>query len=178
VAMAGSVAVMFTMPSQSQNATFPAMQFHFVESDAARDLFNSGRDYFDSEKFAQAENAFREVLRKYAKNVVADRSAYYLIRTLGEQGKIDDAKNEIAAFQKTYPKSAWLTASREYQAKIPNKTNSPVISRSTPRPAPPPNPMEAAAAAVAAIQASTPPPPAPPAPPAPFRGLRVARGPA
>src|SRR5262249_16278655 len=104
----------------AQNATIASLQFHFVESDVVRDLFNSGRDYFDSEKYPQAENAFREVLLKYAKNAVADKTAYYLIRTLGEQGKVEEAKNQIAAFQKTYPKSAWLKDVIEYQAKLTN----------------------------------------------------------
>src|ERR1051326_908860 len=135
----------------AQNARIPVLQFHFVEGDAARDLFNSGRDYFDGEKYAQAENAFREVLRKYAKNPVADKSAYYLIRSLGEQGKIEEAKNQIAAFQKTFPKSDWMKDVLEYQEKLTNQINSSFAFRfNDTTPAAVKTAVDTAAAAVAA----------------------------
>src|SRR5437660_8551092 len=160
VATAAFTAAMFAAPLLAQNKTIRVVQFHYVESDAARELFNTGRDYYDSEKYLQAENAFREVLQKYAKNAVADRSAYYLIRTLGEQGKIEEAKNQIAAFQKTYPKSNWMKDVLEYQARLTNQINSPLIFRTRDTtPVALANAVAAAAAAVASIQVSTPAPP-------------------
>src|SRR5215831_18931533 len=66
----------FAASSQLAGSPTPApkMSFYFMEGDAARDLLNSRLEFYDAGKYAQAESAFREVLRKYAKNKVADKS--------------------------------------------------------------------------------------------------------
>src|SRR5690242_11185253 len=92
---AASLALALSAVPLTAQIYVPGMQFGFMGADAARDLFNSGKAYYDSSKFAQAESVFKQVLNKYPRNQIADDSCYYLARALARQGKIDEAKAQI-----------------------------------------------------------------------------------
>lgn len=122
--------------------------------DEARDLYNAGRDLFDEGKYADAEKKLREVLRKFPRNTVADRSDYMLMRTLVKLGKVSEALSRINEFDKNYPKSEWHSDVQELRINLTHEV--------TP----------AAEAMVRMQPFQTPPvPPAPPAPPAPATTL-------
>jgi tetratricopeptide (TPR) repeat protein len=105
----------------AQTTSLPALHFGFAgPMDAARDQFNSGRDLFADSKYPQAENVFREVVRKYPKNPIADRAHYYWIRSLIKQNKANDARTQIDAFVKLYPKSEWLKDVQEERLSLTN----------------------------------------------------------
>jgi len=53
-----------------------------MPADEARTIFVAGARLFDEDQFPQAESKFREVLRRFPQNPIADRADYYLIRTL------------------------------------------------------------------------------------------------
>jgi len=173
--IAAAAIAVTAVPAGAQNKAFPGMTLKFAESDAARDMFNTGLDSFEAGKYAQAESQFREVLRKWPKNPIADRTAYYLIRTLGEQKKMADAKAQIAAFQQTYRNSSWMKDVLEYQAELTNQIN-PSTAMDLADMASVKAAMDSARAAlVEAGQAIPPAPPAPPARPArvaPMAGMR------
>ena len=135
----------------AQTVAIPGMDFRFVEADGARDAFNSGRDLYEAGKYVQAESVFRDMLRKWPKNTIADRGAYYLIRTLGDQGKIQEMQAEIEQFQKTYKKSVWLKDVIQYQMQRTNQATATTASYSGAWPG---------------YQVTVPPPPTPPAAPA------------
>src|SRR5262245_31708176 len=59
--------------------------------DEARDIFIAGQHSLDEGRLADAENRFREVIRRFPKNQITDRADYYLIRTLAQNGKRAEA---------------------------------------------------------------------------------------
>lgn len=83
--------------------------FVFPGPDQARDVFNAGVILFDEGRYADAEKKFREVIRRFPKNAIADRTEYYLIRSLVKLGKVPEALNQIGSFTKIYPRSSWLS---------------------------------------------------------------------
>jgi hypothetical protein len=109
-------------PAYAQNARFPLYQRNLVEpADPARDLFMVGQQFYDQSRFAEAEATFREVTQKYPKSSVADRSEYYLIRTLIRTGNSMEALNHINAFRKTYPRSPWNGDVEEQRMQLTNQ---------------------------------------------------------
>src|SRR5438477_5594081 len=73
-------------------------QRSLLPPDAARDIFNAGQTLYDQDKFSEAEKRFREVVAKFPQNDIADRADYYLIRTLTQLGKKDEALTRINTF--------------------------------------------------------------------------------
>ena len=98
-------------------------QRSFVEpssGDPARELFNTGQSYFDQFRYADAEKTFREVIARYSRSTVADKAEYYLIRTLCQIGRTDEALNRINLFPKAYPKSSWNGDVEELKMQLTN----------------------------------------------------------
>src|SRR5262245_10888052 len=89
--------------------------------DEARDSFLAGQRFYDEDRFAEAENKFREVVRRFPKNLITDRADYYLIRTLAQLGKRTEAVNRINGFGKQYPKSRWLDDVQELRIELTNQ---------------------------------------------------------
>ena len=58
--------------------------------------------------FVEAEKKFRAAVSQYPKAENADRTAYYLINTLKELKRVQDARTEIDNFRRSYPQSKWL----------------------------------------------------------------------
>ena len=137
----------------------------FLPPDEARDIYNAGKAFYDEFRYTDAENKFREVVRRFPKNPIADRAEYYLIRTLAQVGKRTDALNRINAFPKQYPKSNWLDDVQEFRIQLTNqlppRAETILLTRQAPVPAPAPNPFPAG-------QVIAPIPPIPPLPPMPF----------
>jgi outer membrane protein assembly factor BamD (BamD/ComL family) len=73
----------------------------------ARRLWNEGNELFNDGNFTDAEKKFREALTKYPKTDQADRSAYYLIKTLEKLRRFQEARAEIENFHRNYPGSRW-----------------------------------------------------------------------
>jgi len=94
------------------------MQQSLLPADEARNVFNAGLKLWDEFRYTEAESKFREVIRRFPKNQIADRSEYYLIRTLSRQGKRADAVNRIAEFAKKYPKSQWMNDVQELRIEL------------------------------------------------------------
>src|SRR5262245_21204641 len=95
--------------------------FRFVEPfalDEARELFNAASDYYSEGKFAQAEKTLRDVLRKFRRNQIADRSTYLLARTLVRLERARDAVTALQGFEKSFPKSEWLSDVRELRLEL------------------------------------------------------------
>jgi HEAT repeat protein len=164
-----SLALAFSaMPLAAQAFQIPVMQFGFMEADAARDLFNSGMNFFDNAKYGQAESVFRQVVKKYPKNEIADRSSYYLALSLANQGKISEARTQIDMLKKQYPRSSWLDDAEELRVKITKDIPAEYMAMlaatappaPAPTPAPPPTPAVAPVAVrsgqVAGIRSTTP----------------------
>ena len=76
------------------------------ENPEARKLWNAGIELFNDGNFADAEKTFRETLTKYPK-YQADRTTYYLIRTLEKLRRFRDARTEIENFHRNFPGSRW-----------------------------------------------------------------------
>jgi tetratricopeptide (TPR) repeat protein len=149
--------------------------------DEARDVFNAGQRFFDEDRFKEAENKFREVVRRFPRNPIADRADYYLIRTLAQVGKKNEALGRIDGFAKQYPKSRWLGDVQELRIQlthqIPARAESILIRTTVSAAQPVPSPF------AHSIQATVPeggpvvgvriPPttPLPPIPPMPFGGF-------
>lgn len=130
-------------------------EIELTQADNPRVVFVSGRDLFDEGRYADAEKKFREILAKYPKSDIGDRTSYYLIKTLVKLGQVRAALSEMDGFSKNYPKSNWLGDVQEERIRltdeIPPNLN---FSLAAPQAPPPPAPGSPAA------------PPAPPAPPA------------
>jgi HEAT repeat protein len=146
-----------------------------VAPDEARDIFNAGQRFFDEYKFGDAENRFREVVRRFPANAIADRADYYLIRTLAQVGKQKEALTRIDGFAKQYPKSKWLSDVEELRIELTNQipakaevilrpfyVNAPPATQA-PQQAPSPSPF-------GVVPPAPPSPPAAPPKPAPFPG--------
>ena len=100
----------------------PDYSFRFsFQADQARELFVAGQKSYDENNFAEAEKRFREVLRKFPRNRLAERADYYLIRTLSQLGKKSEAIGRINAFARTYPKSSWQSDVRELRIQLTNQ---------------------------------------------------------
>jgi tetratricopeptide (TPR) repeat protein len=78
-----------------------------VQNNQARSLFLEGCDLWDDGKFVDAERKFRDALNRYPKAEQSDRTSYYLITTLIQLGRADEARAEILNFYKLYPQSTW-----------------------------------------------------------------------
>jgi tetratricopeptide (TPR) repeat protein len=143
-----------------------------LPADEAREIFNNGVTLYDQYRFNDAEIRFREVIRRFPKNVIADRADYYLIRTLAQVRKTTEALSRIDAFAKQYPKSKWLDDVQELQIQltnqIPPKADS-IFLRSSASPSPAPAPLGTRVQiTTSAVPALPPFPPLPPGPPSPF----------
>jgi len=120
------------------------MQQSLLPADEARNVFNTGLKLWDEFRYSEAESKFREVIRRFPKNQIADRAEYYLIRTLSRQGKRTDALTRITQFAKQYPKSQWLNDVQELRIELTDQMPSTAetillrFSGPTPVPAPPP----------------------------------------
>lgn len=104
---AGALAV---APSAfAQTLSVPVFQRNLVEpaGDPARELFNQGQSLYDKFRYIEAERTFRDVVARYSRSSIADKAEYYLIRTLGQLGKTQEALTRINLFPKMYPNSAW-----------------------------------------------------------------------
>lgn len=141
----GSAAV----SAQSVEDYVTAYNAYMVEQNAARDVMNVGRDLLAENQYEQAEERFREVLRRFPTDRYAAQTNYLLIRALVEMERVEEALEEVARFQGRFPDSSWLNDVLEERVRLTNEL---------PR--------------LAAFRAPRPPrafqaPPAPPAPPAP-----------
>src|SRR5262245_52015713 len=86
-----TVAIFLFASSLAAQQRVNPMVFRFVEMDEARDLMNSGNALYDNGKFAEAAEKYKEVLRKYPRNTVADHCQYLLMRALAMQNKVGEA---------------------------------------------------------------------------------------
>jgi len=138
----------------------------FLPPDEARDIYNAGKAFYDESRYPDAENKFREVVRRFPKNPITDRADYWLIRTLAQLGKRTDALNRISAFAKQYPKSPWLDDVQEFRIQLTNQIPpraERILLTSSQAPAAPPAPPSPFGG-----QVVVPAPPAVPIPPLPF----------
>jgi HEAT repeat protein len=139
-----------------------------MPADEAREVFNAGQRFFDEYRFTEAENRFRDIIRRFPKNPIADRADYYLIRTLMQLGRKNDALSLINEFSKQYPKSNWFDDVEELRIQltnqIPPKAESILLPNFPPAPPAPSAPF----GAIVPINAGSGIPPAPVAPPSPF----------
>src|SRR5215831_14196585 len=97
---------------------------NFVEpsgGDPARELFNDAQNLFDQSKYGAAERTFRDVVEKYPKSSIADKAEYYLIRTLVQSGKTNQALNHINTFRSIYPKSPWNDDVEDLRMRLTNQ---------------------------------------------------------
>jgi hypothetical protein len=111
-----------------------------MPADEAREIFNAGQAFFDEYRFSDAENKFREVVRRFPGNAIADRADYYLIRTLSQVGKRGEALARINMFATRYPKSKWLNDVQELRMQFTNQvppSAERILRISTPVPAVP-----------------------------------------
>src|SRR5438105_2473041 len=140
-----TLALPFAVSAQNVTVHMPR---HFLTppSDEARETFNTGQRLYDEDNFAEAERKFREVIQKFPRHPIADRADYYLIRTLTQLGKRVEALSRVNAFERTYPRSRWVTDVEELKIRLTNQV--------------PP-------AAERVLLQVAPVPPSPPSPPAP-----------
>ena len=78
-----------------------------AQNNQARSLFLEGCNLWDEGNFVAAERKFRDALSRYPKAEQSDRTSYYLITTLINLGRADEARAEILNFYKAYPHSTW-----------------------------------------------------------------------
>jgi tetratricopeptide (TPR) repeat protein len=139
--------------------------------DEARQVFNAGLTFYDQYRFADAENKFREVVRRFPKNPIADRADYYLIRTLAQVGKRVEALSRIDAFAKQYPNSRWQDDVQELRIQltdqIPARAETILLRTAAVTPQAPP-PPEVTPSVQVTTRVPSPFPPGPPLPPFPF----------
>jgi tetratricopeptide (TPR) repeat protein len=112
VAAAPAAPAQFHVPLQAQS---------WLPADPARELFNTGQKFLDESRYAEAEKQFREVVNKFAKSPYADRAEYYLIRTLAQVGKKEEALGRITRFPRVHPGSKWLTDVQELRIQLTNE---------------------------------------------------------
>src|SRR5262249_17399086 len=105
----------------SATAQSPAFTRSLLPPDEARDLFIAGQRFYDEGRYTDAESRFREVIRRFPKNQIADRADYYLIRTLAQNGKRPEALSLIDTFAKQYPKSSWQNDVLELRIQLTNQ---------------------------------------------------------
>jgi tetratricopeptide (TPR) repeat protein len=133
-----AVAVCVIVPAASAQTRVLRIQ-SLVAPDEAREIFNAGQRFFDEYRFAEAETKFRDVIRRFPKNPIADRADYYLIRTLVQVGKKNEALSRIDAFARQYPKSPWIDDVQELRIQLTNQVppRAEAILLRTVAPAPP-----------------------------------------
>ncbi len=142
--------------TQTPNFSFSLL----LQGDQPRELFNAGQKFYDENNFAEAEKKFREVVNRFPRHRFAERADYYLIRTLTQIGKRDEALGRINAFARTYPKSSWQNDVRELRIQLTHQVS-----------------PEAESLLLTVNPAALPAPAAPPIPPAPAGPpVRIARG--
>src|SRR5881409_753467 len=135
--------VLAVSPTMFAQPVFPVdFKNHFAAAvfDDARELFNAGQGLYDQGRFLDAERKFRQVVQRFPKNAIADRADYYLIRTLKQLGRKNEALTRIDAFAKTYPASRWLNDVQELRINLTNQIPPAaelVLLRQTPPPPPP-----------------------------------------
>lgn len=98
-----------------------------AQNNQARSLFLEGCDLWDEGNFVAAERKFRDALIRYPKADQSDRTSYYLITTLINLGRADEARAEILNFYKAYPHSTWRSDVEEKRLMLSEP------SRTTPR---------------------------------------------
>jgi len=160
--------LVLTTSSLAAQVNVPSFRFSFAESstepDEARDLLNAGKDLFEKGKFTEAATRFSEILRKHARNAVADDAGFMYVVTLVKLNNRTEAVKQADLFFKNYPRSAWTGDVKELRMALTNEVPPEVLARlqtptpQTPRPpiapqAPPPTPARPVATT----------PPAPPA---------------
>jgi len=175
------VTVVLASAASAQQIHIWAHTQAFAAPDEARDLFNEGQRLFDDNRFADAESKFRQVIRRFPKNPIADRADYYLIRTLAQVGKKPEAISRINGFARLYPKSRWQGDVEEMRIQLTNQVPAraetilrpfqqppqpPQPAQSTPQPAPSPSYQVYVAGPGSVVI-----PPVPPAPPIPPGGI-------
>jgi len=73
----------------------------------AKKLVDEGVAFQTRGNLAEAEQKFREALRKYPRADQSDRTAFYLIDVLVRMRRAQDARAEVDNFRRNYPKSPW-----------------------------------------------------------------------
>lgn len=159
----------------AQTGRVVIVQRNFLEEGpvdrAARELFNVGQKFYDQLRYPDAERTFREVLQKYSKSAIADKAGYYLIRTLFQSDKRTEALEQINAFPKSYPNSAWNGDVQEIRIQltnqVPPRAEAILLRQRPPGPPTAPGPV---ARSIEFVPPAAPLPPSPPAPRVRFGG--------
>jgi len=139
------------LQAQTRGQQTPAQNAQ-AQNDQARVLFGQGSDLWYAGNFVDAEKKFREALRRYPTAQYSDRTSFFLIATLIELARADEALSEIQKFNRAYPNSPWKTDVEEKRLSLYG-------------------PSRSASAGYHVATGSIPVPPAPPrvvAPPTPF----------
>lgn len=139
------ITVVLASAASAQQIRIWAHTQAFAAPDEARDLFNEGMRLFDDNRFTDAESKFRQVIRRFPKNPIADRADYYLIRTLAQVGKKAEAVSRINAFVKLYPKSRWQGDVQEMRIQLTNQVPAraeTILLRPFQQPPQPPQPLQ------------------------------------
>ncbi len=144
VGTAGLMLAFSGAPLTAQRIEIPYAGFAFTseQRDAARGLHNEGVNLYENGKYGDAEKKFREVVQKFKNGGNADRSDYYLIRTLIKLNKVQDAISEMNAFEKEFPKSVWLKDVREEQIRLTKEIPAGMTFTIVPAPPAPPQPPQ------------------------------------
>ncbi len=153
-----------------QRFSSPAAGAAAAAPDAARDLFNAGQKSYDEDRYTEAERTFRQVVQRYPKNSIADKAEYYLIRTLAQLGKRNEALSHVNQFAAAYPQSKWSTDVEEMRIRLTNRITPQAIRTLQVRPGVVPG----APTPEVFLTGVPPNPPDPPAaPPRPFASVRT-----
>jgi thioredoxin-like negative regulator of GroEL len=142
-----SINLVVVSSAGAQITVVPTRAQSVFAADEAREIFNAGQRSYDEYRFTDAESKFREVVTRFPKNAIADRADYYLIRTLAQLGKRNEAIQRINLFSNQYPKSKWLDDVQELRIQltnqVPPRAEAILLASFTNVPAPPlpaPNP--------------------------------------
>jgi hypothetical protein len=100
-------------PSVASAQTRNVETFRLTREDPARTLFDEGVKFQYEGKLVEAEQKFREALRRYPRAENADRTNFYLIDTLVKLRRIEAAKIELENLRKNYPGSKWQDDANE-----------------------------------------------------------------
>jgi len=115
-----SVTFVLSSAASAQTQIYVRAQ-SLLPPDEARDIYNAGKNFYEEKRYTEAENKFRDVIRRFPKNLITDRADYYLIRTLVQVGKKSEALNRIDGFAQRYPKSNWLDFVQEFRIELTNQ---------------------------------------------------------
>ncbi len=108
-----------------------------AEQSAAREIMNAGRDLLAENQYAEAEERFRELLRRFPNDRYAAQTNYYLIRALVEARQAEEALLEVERFQQRFPNSTWLNDVLEERIRLTNELPRLAAFRAPAAPAPP-----------------------------------------